>query len=255
MQQHLRPDRPLDLPWPAGIPYLQKPRANISGFKFRNGREYMDWSARGYARDVREREDAIRCGGTTPYYTELMYANKADFAAVASTASEASLLGTLNEQPVIPATYFLGRERRAVLLEASGVFSNTSTPTLIFQVRLGATAGSSYLSGTSVGVSAAITGGSGVTNKWWYLRIMLVCTIPGIGTGNATLAGAGYVKSPGGFAAPYEYALEPTTPDTATWTSTIDAAVTQYLNLSATWSASSSSNSITCKQLMLWGLN
>ena len=250
--RHLAPERPLDLPWPVGLSHKFSPRANVSGFRFRNGREYMDWAARGYARDVREKLDAIRCGGTTPYYTELMYANRADFAAVASTAAEASLLGTLNEQPVIPATYFLGRERRAVLIEAQGVFSNTSTPTLVFQVRFGATAGASFLSGTSVGVSPAITTTGSVTNKWWYLRLLLACNTPGVGTGNASLSGAGYVTSTG-FTSPQP--LEPTTPDTATWTSTIDAAVTQYVNLSVTWGTSSASNTITCKQLWLWGLN
>lgn len=194
----------------------------------------------------------------TGTWTECLFANTADHTAVASTASEASLLAGTNRQPVIPSIFFntggLGYGKVISLL-ARGVFSNTGTPTTIFQVRLGTTSGSSYLSGTSVAVSAAITGSSGITNKWWELRLDLCCRTPGIGTGNTTLSGSGYVASPSGFASPFVYALEPTTPDTATWTSTIDASLTQYLNVSMTWSASSASNTITCKELYLFGMN
>ncbi len=58
-----------------------------------------------------------------------------------------------------------------------------------------------------------------------------------------------------GFASPFTYAIEPTTPDTATWTAVIDASLTYYLNVSVTWGTSSSSNTITLKQLLLYGLN
>lgn len=194
--------------------------------------------------------------GLTNTYNEQFFINKADFTAYSTSTSEASLISGLNVQPVIPANYFLfqGASLRGIRIEAQGVLSTTSTPTIIFQVRTGTTSGATFLSGASVGVSAAITTASGVTNKWWRLQLDLICTVTGIGTGNATLAGAGYVASPGGFASPFVYALEPTTPDTATWTSVFDASVSQYLNLSATWSASSSSNTITCKQLIVSAL-
>ena len=181
-----------------------------------------------------------------------IFSNRADYTAFASSASEGSLLAGLNLQPVIPALSMNESAfSRTFSLLARGVVSNTGTPTIIFQVRSGTTSGSTYLSGTSVGVSAAITTSSGITNKWWELRLDLTCNTPGIGS-NTTVSGAGYVASPGAFASPFVYALEPTTPDTATWTATIDESLTQYINLSVTWSASSSSNTITCKQLMAW---
>lgn len=192
----------------------------------------------------------------TGTWTECFFVNRADGTAVASTASETSLLGGLNDQPVIPALFFDGNKvGKAIYLRASGVFSNTGTPTLIFQVRSGTTQGSSSLTGASVAVSAAITTASGITNKWWELHLWLKQATPGFGTNNCTLAGSGYVISPGGFASPFVYALEPTTPDTATWTQTIDASLTQYLNLSITWSASSASNTCTLKDLYVLGLN
>lgn len=185
-------------------------------------------------------------------YTDCIFTNRADFTALASSAAEGSLLGGLNVQPVIQAFDMFDAGRawgKSYTIEAAGVFSTTGTPTLIFQLRLGETAGSAYLSGTSIGVSAAITTQSAVSNVSWYLRFDFAVNTPGIGTGNTTLSGEGQVFAPTGFASPFFYNLTPTTPPTGTWTSTVNCGVHQYLNLSATWSASSASNTITCKRL------
>ena len=190
-------------------------------------------------------------------WSECLWSNVADGTAVASTASEASLLTGLVKQPVLWAgnldrSDYVGR---VISFKASGVFSNTGTPTLIFQARLGTTAGASYLSGNSVGVTAAITTQSGVTNKYWELELDLTVRAPGIGTNNCTLSGAGLVQSPSGFASPFVYPVEITTPDTGTWTQTVDGGLDQYFNLSVTWSASSASNTITLKRLIAILLN
>jgi hypothetical protein len=217
---------------------------------------YIDVLALQSARRIRrEQERLSNLSGT---YTEAIYTNYADYTANANTSTETSLLVGVNRQPVLPALFFDQQGRangKAITILARGVLSTTSTPTIIFQVRLGTTAGASFLSGTSVGVTAAITTAAGVTNKWWELRLDLICNAVGIGSNNTTLSGAGYVTSPAGFASPFTYALEPTTPDTATWTSTIDNSVTQYMNISTTWSAASASNTITLKQLIVAGLN
>ena len=205
----------------------------------------------------RRKQQAERMSGLTQTYAEAPFVNYADYTAFNTSTAEGSLLAGVNRQPYIPAL-FLGSQLavgKAFTIEASGVLSTTSTPTIIFQLRLGTTLGSTFLSGTSIGVSAAITTQSGVSNKWWYLRFDFTCNTPGLGSTNATLSGDGFVESPGGFASPFIYPLEPTTPDTATWTSTIDGSVTQYLNASVTWSASSSSNTITCKKLRMFCWN
>lgn len=257
---YLRTDAPQLAPvrdWPRGFPRAMTPRARLTGLTPFSGGPHLERVLDYQARRRLATVEAVRNGGLTQTYSELVYTNRADHTAVSNSAAEASLIAGPNEQPVIPALYFDGTKGygRSVTLQASGVLGTTSTPTIIFQVRFGTTAGSSYLSGTSVGVSAAITTGSGVSNKWWFLQLDLTCNTPGIGTGNTTLSGAGYVMSPGGFASPFIYPLEPTTPDTATWTATMDAAVTQYVNLSVTWSAASASNTITCKSLKLFGWN
>lgn len=241
--------------WPKGVPCVFTDRAKLvpGPWDHLSPLHRLDAYATYMAKRRRAIEDAVQCTGLTATYNEQFFTATADHTALASSAAEGSLLAGTNRQPVIPAGYFLqqGGVGRGIEIFANGIFSNTGTPTLIFQVRLGETAGSSYLSGTSVGVSAAITTANGVSNKYWELRLRLTCRTPGIGTGNTTLSGAGYVMSMSGFGTPFFYPLEPTTPDTATWTSTINAAVTQYLNLSATWSASSASNTITCKDLQV----
>jgi len=190
-------------------------------------------------------------------WAKTLFTNVADHTTLSSFTADASLWGGTNQQPLLEAFYFDGPQGRgkAVKLKAKGVLSCTGTPTYTFTLRLGTTAGSAYLSGTTVGVTAAITCQSGITNQQWELEWELVCRTPGIGTNNCTVAGAGWVRSPGGFAAPYAYALQPSTPPTATWTATIDSGLTQYLNLSVACSASSASNSITCKEIIFQGLN
>lgn len=192
-----------------------------------------------------------------PSYADCFFQNTGDFTALASFTSEASLLAGQKHQPVLRAGLLANRDGppRVLTFYAMGVLSCTGTPTYTFTCRLGSTAGDSSLAGTAVGVSAAITCASGVTNKWWELMLRLVCRTPGIGSGNCTVAGAGYVASPGGFASPFRYALEPTTPDTATWTATLAGEVANYFNLSVACSASSASNTIQCKHLEAWSGN
>ena len=242
--------------WPESLPRVLRPLATIETPRMSPLKE-AEFAYREVARRERLRQQQHRCSGTTGTWTECMWINSADYSAFASSSSEGSLLAGVNDQPYLNPPLLLNRlgKGRAFSLFAKGVFSTTSTPTIIFQLRLGTTSGSAYLSGTSIGVTAAITTQSGVTNKYWDLRFDFGVYTPGIGSTNCTLSGAGFVASPGGFASPFIYALEPTTPDTATWTSTIDGSLTQYLNLSVTWSASSSSNTITAKQLALLGLN
>lgn len=194
----------------------------------------------------------------TGKWDEAIYTNRADFTAVASTASEASLLASATDptQPYIPAVFFNdGTYGKCFRVTARGVFSTTGTPTLIFKARLGTTQGSTYLSGTAIGTTGTITTASTITNAKWKLEFLMHCYTPGYGTNNCTLSGAGEVESMIGFATPFRYDIEPTTPPTGTWTATIDAALTQWLNLTVTWSASSASNTITLKNLVVEGMN
>lgn len=212
------------------------------------------WEKQAYR--LAERQKRIRCALESPAWGSCFYTNRADFTALSSFTAEASLLAGQNQQPWIPAGFFDGPKGfgRIITIRAAGVLGSTGTPTYTFQARLSTTVGSATLSGSSVGVSAAITTGSGVTDKMWNLELNLTCNTPGQGTGNTTLSAYGFVQS-AGFAAPYVYPLEVTTPDTATWTQTLDATLTYYFNLSVTCSASSGSNAIRCKSLQAYSWN
>lgn len=186
---------------------------------------------------------------TLASWSECLFANRADFTALSSFTAEASLLAGQNAQPTIPFNTFGNPNHfgRALLFEASGVLSTTGTPTYQFTVRLSPTQGSATLSGGVLGITEAITTASGVTNVPWHLRLHCHCGTPGQGTTNATLICVGEVWGGTAFASPFRYALQPSTPESATWTRTFDGGLVNYLNLSATCSASSASNAITCK--------
>jgi hypothetical protein len=184
-------------------------------------------------------------------YGAVIFSNPADFTALGSFTAEASLLAGQNTQPILPAGILLGPGARGSILRchASGVLGSTGTPTYTFSWRIGSTAAA--VSGTAVAVSAAITTASGVSNKLWVATLDLIVNTEGIGSGNLTLSGCGFIQSPGGFASPFAYAMAPGAGESATWTSTIDGAVQNYIQLSVACSASSSSNAITCKKLIV----
>lgn len=186
-------------------------------------------------------------------WSEQLFANLADHTALASFTSEASLLAGTNAQCVFPPGFFFENNRpgRTLFVYASGIVACTATPTYTFSLRIGSTVGSAHLGGTLVLASAAITCASGISDKRWELCGRIVCRTPGLSTSNTTLSASGFVISTGGFASPYQYALSPGGGESATWTSTLDASVQQYLNLSVACSASSASNTIRCKELLV----
>jgi hypothetical protein len=200
------------------------------------------------------RAHAVKCSFVSGTVTDLLFQNVADYTAIASFTAELSLLSGAR-QPFIPAGFFDNQNKpgRAVRIVAKGLLSTTLTPTYTFLVRLTTASGPTSLSGTVVATSPAVTTQSGVTNKNWELYVDLICNTPGIGGGNCTLSGAGWVTSPAGFASPFQYPMDSGTP--GTWTSTIDDSVTQYVNLSVVSSASNASNTLTLKQLLVFGLN
>lgn len=232
--------------WPREIPRVFRP---VAGVQRRGIPWWQLYDVMGMEKARQLKREQEQMSGLTQTYGECFWTGY-NFNALASSAVEASLLSG-NAQPNIPPfTFDFGNKPGKVIsFLARGIISTTSTPTGILQWRLGTTAGATFLSGASVGVSSTITTASGVSTQWWESRLDLICTTPGIGSGNATLQCNGYVTSPVGFAAPYTYALLPTTPPTGTWTATIDDSVTQFVNLSFTWGTSSASNTITLKSL------
>lgn len=187
---------------------------------------------------------------------ECLYNNKADFTANVSFTSEVTMLTGPNEQPMFPAGFFLQPPyRRRFRIHASGILGSTATPTYTFTVRLNTTAGVANIAGAILLKSAALTTASGISTKIFVIDGWATVYTPGIGSGNTTITAGGTVSSPGGLASPFTYALTPSAGESATWTQTYDGSVTHWLNLSVTCSASDAGNTITLKELAVYGEN
>lgn len=190
-------------------------------------------------------------------WSEMLFSNTADHTTTSASAAEVTLLAGTNMQPYIPAGFFLPNTARgrSLLIVASGVMGCNSTPTYTFQFRLSTTQGSSTLSGTLIGQTAALACTGTLADKAFEAYLRVTCNIPGMGTTNCTLNCDGFIKAPGILASPFEYPISLGTPPSATWTATIDGALNQYLNFSVTPSASHASNILTCKRLWMMALN
>ncbi len=178
------------------------------------------------------------------YFSEAVAWVDADGTAVTNTTTETVIFPTVT----IPAnTLQYGRHVR---VWAFGKYSTgTGPPTLVFSVRLGG------VGGTLICKTAACTTVASVTNAGWELEAILNVRTNGssgavYGNGHVHLyaAVAGTVASATG-----EGLLTPmmnggvVTPATAT----VDCTVDQALALTATWSASSTSHTVTGLQMLL----
>jgi hypothetical protein len=160
-------------------------------------------------------------------WEETLTAAVADGTAIASTASETLIFPTIT----IPANYLAdGRRLRIV---ASGKHSTTATPTLIFRLRLGAS-----LTGTLVALSPTFTCGT-VTTNMWYLEIYLQVRSNG---SSGTVEAVGMAVVNGATVPVQALCVGGASAPAAT---TIDLTVDNAVSLTAQWSASSASNTLT----------
>lgn len=190
--------------------------------------------------------------------TELIYASTAAGTAKNTFTSEVQINDTagMGAQANLPPNIWgVGGNKqqavgRGIRIVARGIVSSTATPTYTFTVRLGA-AGS-----TSTAIvlgSAAITTGSGISNQYWEFEGDVILESLGAAGTNSTVRGIGSIES-GGFASPFSYVLYGGAASPGT-VATVDTTITNYINFNVACSASSSSNSITIQQLLVFGLN
>lgn len=183
-------------------------------------------------------------------WSNRLFTNLGDYTALSSFTSEASLMaGHAGRLPMIPAGFF-DYEGKSLLFTLQGVLSSDSTPTytLALKFHTSAVTATTDVSGTVMGVSAAMTAGSSVTNQFWELVLRVTCLVPGIGSTATSVMTNGYIRS-GGLAAPYVFPIMPSQGALATWTQTLNRATTYYPNLTAISSASHGSNALTLKRL------
>lgn len=150
--------------------------------------------------------------------------NTADSSAIASTASETNY--SLNE--ALSSSFFY--PGRIFKLTAAGVYSTTGTPTLVFKILFGS---------TTLLTFTAKTGINNASNQSWRIEAEITCRSNGA-TGTVMVDGTLFFNTAAGVDT-----VESVTNNAAV---TVDTTTPANLQISATWSASSSSNTTTMKK-------
>ena len=152
----------------------------------------------------------------------------------------------------IPANFFMpsyGQSKRVLVL-AQGVLSTTGTPNLTIALTANTTQGT-YNAGAILATSAATAQASGVTNIPWAMWLMITC----VGAGSSgTFLSFGMFEANTSMTAGggMRVSSSAANPNTAFTLSTQSA---YYLELAATWGTASASNTITCYDYSVLGLN
>lgn len=153
-----------------------------------------------------------------------------DATAVASTATETAIFTA----PTLPADYM--QDGRVLRLRAFGKLSTTGTPTITFGLRWGTATG-----GTLLAATEALTNGSGVTNVNWAVELLIQTRSNGA-TGTILAMGEAALHTAAGTVLNNVFGVSGYDAPAAV---TVDLTTATALTLTATWSASSASNTLT----------
>lgn len=171
-------------------------------------------------------------------FAQRLVTAQASGSALANSSTATSLLPTAAVY-TLPANFFsyIGQ---TIHIEAYGVISTTSTPTITFSM---------YLAGASICASQAITTGSGLASVTW--KVEMDATVQAVGSGTtAKLAFSGVAF---GIAAATSVTLIPaTSPGQGTGFNSTQA---NALDFFGTWGTSSASNTITLTQYFVDSMN
>ena len=165
--------------------------------------------------------------GTSDRVLKHILANTADSSAIHTTASETNFSLT---QTVSTTQYYPGRIFK---VSASGVYSTTGTPTLLFKVKIGS---------TTIVTFTARTGINNASNQSWRVEATIVCRTTG-SSGTVMGYGTVYINTATGVDT-----VETVVNNAAT---TVNTTTAQALQVSLTWSASSSSNTATMTNFLV----
>ena len=156
---------------------------------------------------------------------------------VDTTASETTLLsstGSVGGLLLLKNDFTVGKTYR---VSGCGVFSNTGTPTLTVKVKLGS---------TDVLSTGAITTVTGASNREFSFSGLITVK---------SLGGSGTVNGQGIFVETLATGVSLNYPMTNASAVTVDTTANQTVNVTAQWSASSASNTITLTNFVLEELN
>jgi hypothetical protein len=190
---------------------------------------------------------------TTGTQTECLGANSANGSANANT-SVVTVISPASGVGYCPANFWLPSYgvSKSLLVKAFGVLSTTATPTITMAI-YGDTA-QNTASGTPLATTGAVTTSSGVTNINWSLEVIISNVTTGssgtfISDGMFTMYNASTTATAWTAARCSSSAANPNT------ASTLSTQSAYYIELAATWSAASASNTIQVYSYTVLGLN
>lgn len=177
-------------------------------------------------------------------WAQALITAQGDGSALASSTAATSILPAAAKY-TLPANFLA--VGTALRVTARGRISTTTgPPTITFDVRFGAVV---------VFNGAAVTTVASLTNQTWELVVDLHCRAIGAST-SANFMGIGRLTSPIVVGSSGGDARSAMLPSSAAAVGTgFDSTAAQQVDLFATWSASSASNSVTLHQFMLESLN
>lgn len=185
-------------------------------------------------------------------YASTASGNRNTFTTEVQINNVAAGMGT---QAHLPPDFWLPNKSqvgRGIFIRASGIVSSTATPSFTWTVRLGPAG----ITGPIVLGSAALATASGISAVPWHLEGWVVLESIADPGANSTVRGVGTLMTDG-------YGAATTTRLNQLWgggaspgtVATVSTDITNYINLNVTCTASSASNTITCHQLLVLGLN
>jgi len=188
---------------------------------------------------------------TTGTQTEALSASYVNGSALASS-STATAIGPTTGAAYLPANFFLPSSGvgKSLLVKAFGVLSDTATPNLTIGVTANTTQGT-YNSSGIFATTGTLAQGSGVTNVPWDLEVLITCSAVGA-SGTFLADGMFRVYNTATTINTARCSSSTNNPNTALTLSTESA---YYVELFATWSAASASNTITVYNVAVLGLN
>ena len=150
---------------------------------------------------------------------------------IASTTTETTIIGSGVGTVTLPANFFtVGKTLR---IRAIGYFSDTGTPNITINVKLGAT--------TIITTGAVALAGT-ISNNYWEVSSVLTCRTTGA---TGTIMGQGKFMYDESTHAGTTLGMVDTSADTIDTTASLDVNVTQ------TWGSSSASNTFTCTNFIV----
>lgn len=173
------------------------------------------------------------------YWEEGLTWATSDATAVASTASETIAVPNVT----IPANYM--QDGRTIRITAFGKLSTTGTPTMIFGLRWGGVAG------TLLAQTEAITCANGAANTMWYVQLYVTTRTNG-STGTLFVTGNTMVNLTSSTNTAQVFGVSGFDAPAAV---TVDLTADTALAFTATWSASSASNTLTTNQYYIEAIN